>query len=67
MWVNKALILSCSIAKKKLGLKAQDKVSENKDKLVPLMKKYFADFMKIAGADPTTLDMLSDKNKEELK
>ena len=67
MWVNKALILSCSIAKKKLGLKAQDKVSENKDKLVPLMKKYFADFMRIAGADPTTLDMLSDKNKEELK
>ena len=57
MYVNKALILSCCIAKKKLNLTRDDKVEEHKDEMMPLVKKYFADFMKLAGADPSTMDL----------
>ncbi|MCR5510420.1 MAG: hypothetical protein K6F54_05670 [Lachnospiraceae bacterium] len=56
MYVNKALILSCMIAKKKLNIGQGESVNEKKAQLVPLMKKYFADFMRLAGADPKTLD-----------
>lgn len=58
MYVNKALMLSCCIAKKKLKLKPGDKVDAHKKELMPLVKKYFADFLKLAGADPRTMDML---------
>ncbi|MCR5595234.1 MAG: hypothetical protein K6G12_05255 [Lachnospiraceae bacterium] len=54
-YVNKAMVLSTCIAKKKLNLKPTDKVSEHKDEIVPLVKKYFADFMKLAGMDPKTM------------
>ena len=57
MYVNKALILSFSIAKKKLNLTRDDKVEDHKDEMKPLVKKYFADFMKLAGADPSTMDL----------
>ncbi len=57
MYVNKALILSFSIAKKKLNLTRDDKVEDHKAEMMPLDKKYFADFMKLAGADPNTMDL----------
>ncbi len=57
MYVNKALILSCCIAKKKLNLTRDDKVADHKAEMMPLVKRYFADFMKLAGADPSTMDL----------
>ncbi|MCR5452861.1 MAG: hypothetical protein K6F00_09560 [Lachnospiraceae bacterium] len=61
MYVNKALILSASIAKKKLNLTRNDKISDHKEQMLPLMKRYFADFMKLAGSDPRTMEV--DKNE----
>ncbi len=54
-YVTKALLLSSCIAKKKLGLKKEDRFIDNKDKMIPLMKRYFVDFMKLMRTDPRTM------------
>ena len=62
-YVTKALVLSAAIAKKKAGLSAEEKISDHPE-LKESMKRYFADFMRLAGADPETMEPVKENSGE---